>query len=88
MAATGQVGAISSLELCDDHIACFPVEIQEELAIVGSEKKKDRGPGFLDWSEYAERANGRAQLAHAAEAAINIFYLKAKAIPGGKRCAR
>ena len=80
LTAAGQVGAISAPELCDAYITCFPEEMQNELAIVGAENKKEKKPGFLEWSEYADWVNDRAQLVHAAEATIKLFYLKAKTI--------
>ena len=80
LTAAEQVGAISALELCEAYIACFPEEMQNELAIVGAENKKEKKPGFLEWTEYADWVNDRAQLVHAAEAAIKLFYPKAKTI--------
>ena len=80
LTAAEQVGAISALELCEAYIACFPEEMQNELAIVGAENKKEKKAGFLEWTEYADWVNDRAQLVHAAEAAIKLFYPKAKTI--------
>ena len=80
LTAAEQVGAISALELCEAYSASFPEEMQNELAIVGAENKKEKKPGFLEWTEYADWINDRAQLVHAAEAAIKIFYPKAKTI--------
>ena len=40
----------------------------------------EKKPGFLEWTEYADWVNDRAQLVHAAEAAIKLFYPKAKTI--------
>ena len=40
--------------------------------------KKTRG--FLQWMEYADWVNGKAQLVHKAEAALKLFYLKLKMV--------
>ena len=78
--ASKHVGAITALELCGAYIACFPQEMQAELNIVGAEDKVKKTRGFLQWTEYADWVNGKAQLVHETEAALKLFYPKLKTI--------
>ena len=62
-----QVGTIAARELCEAYIACFPSELQDELNIVGAEDKVKKKPGFLEWTEFADWVNEKAQLVQDAQ---------------------
>ena len=78
--ASKHIGATTALELCEAYIACFPQAMQAELNIVGAEDKVKKTRGFLQWTEYADWVNGKAQLVHETEAALKLFYPKLKTI--------
>ena len=54
--------------------------MQAEPSIVRAENKKEKTQGFLEWMEYTDWVNGKAQLVHEAEATPKLFYPTSKTV--------